>query len=36
MYSWMDNKSKRYKMTQYGLEEYSMQGKNKVFNKNNR
>ena len=36
MYCCMDNKSKLYKMTEYGLDEYSPKVKNKVLNKNNR
>lgn len=36
MYSCMDNKSKWYKMTEYGLDEYSAKDKNKALNKNKR
>lgn len=35
MYCCMDNKSKWYRMTEYGLDEYSVKDKNKVLNKNN-
>lgn len=33
MYSCMDNKSKWYKMTKYGLEEYSPKNKNRILTK---
>lgn len=36
MYSWMDNKSKWYKMSEYGLEEFSSKKNNRVLSKNNR
>lgn len=35
MYSCMDNKSKWYRMTEYGLEEYPRKKKNKVLDKDN-